>query len=120
MCPVKKFNIGLFGGQTVGRVVLCNAQTGECVDYAVEDVQIDSADAGYIFIMSGWGGEAYSQRNLADDVYDGVFVDFEVTQNTGAKEEIVLYDDKLHGLDWFMWKAKHIWTAVLNWFINTF
>lgn len=38
MCPVKKFNIGLFGGQTVGRVVLCNAQTGECVDYAVEDV----------------------------------------------------------------------------------
>ncbi len=38
VCPVKKFNIGLFGGQTVGRVVLCNAQTGECVDYAVEDV----------------------------------------------------------------------------------
>ena len=38
MCPVKKFNIGLFGGQTIGRVVLCNAQTGECVDYAVEDV----------------------------------------------------------------------------------
>ena len=38
VCPVKKFNLGLFGGQTVGRVVLCNAQTGECVDYAVEDV----------------------------------------------------------------------------------
>ena len=38
MCPVKKFNIGLFGGQTVGRVVLCNAVTGECIDYAVEDV----------------------------------------------------------------------------------
>lgn len=38
VCPVKKFNIGLFGGQTVGRVVLCNAQTGECIDYPVEDV----------------------------------------------------------------------------------
>ncbi len=38
VCPVKKFNIGLFGGQTVGHVVLCNAITGECVDYAVEDV----------------------------------------------------------------------------------
>ncbi len=38
VCPVKKFNIGLFGGQTVGNVVLCNAVTGECVDYAVEDV----------------------------------------------------------------------------------
>ena len=38
VCPVKKFNIGLFGGETVGRVVLVNAMTGECTDYAVEDV----------------------------------------------------------------------------------
>ena len=38
VCPVKKFNIGLFGGTTVGRVVLCNAITGETEDYAVEDV----------------------------------------------------------------------------------
>ncbi len=38
VCPVKKFNIGLFGGQTVGNVVLCNAVTGECVDYDVADV----------------------------------------------------------------------------------
>ncbi|MCI9430722.1 MAG: CvpA family protein [Lachnospiraceae bacterium] len=38
VCPVKKFNIGLFGGQTVGRVVLCNAVSGECTDMDVEDV----------------------------------------------------------------------------------
>lgn len=38
VCPVKKFNIGLFGGETVGRVVLCNAVTGETVDYAIGDV----------------------------------------------------------------------------------
>lgn len=38
VCPVKKFNIGLFGGQTVGKVVLCNAVTGECTSYDVEDV----------------------------------------------------------------------------------
>ena len=38
ICPVKKFNIGLFGGQTVGRVVLCNAITGEVYDYDVADV----------------------------------------------------------------------------------
>lgn len=38
VCPVKKFNIGLFGGQTVGNVVLCNAITGECTDYPVEKV----------------------------------------------------------------------------------
>lgn len=38
VAPVKKFNIGLFGGVTIGRVVLCNAITGEMVDYAIEDV----------------------------------------------------------------------------------
>ena len=38
VCPVKKFNIGLFGGETVGRVVLCNAVTGETKDYAIDDV----------------------------------------------------------------------------------
>ena len=37
ICPVKKFNIGLFGGETIGRVVLCNAITGETQDYAIED-----------------------------------------------------------------------------------
>ena len=38
VCPVKKFNIGLFGGQTVGNVVLCNAITGECVEYDINNV----------------------------------------------------------------------------------
>ncbi|MDD2980625.1 MAG: CvpA family protein [Hespellia sp.] len=38
VCPVKKFNIGLFGGVTVGRVVLCNAVTGETQDYPIDKV----------------------------------------------------------------------------------
>ena len=38
VCPVKKYNIGLFGGVTVGRVVLCNAVTGETEDYAIDEV----------------------------------------------------------------------------------
>ena len=37
ICPVKDFTIGLFGGQTIGRVVLCNAVTGECQSMKVED-----------------------------------------------------------------------------------
>ena len=52
VCPVKKFNIGLFGGETVGRVVLCNAITGETVDYAIEDVPswIDKAYSAELLI----------------------------------------------------------------------
>ena len=38
ICPVKKFNIGLFGGETVGRAVVVNAITGECTDYAIDEV----------------------------------------------------------------------------------
>lgn len=56
VCPVKKFNIGLFGGQTIGRVVLCNAQTGECTNYAVEDVP-------------AWIDKVYSAELLID-LYD--------------------------------------------------
>ncbi len=38
ICPVKKYNIGLFGGQTIGRVIMVNATTGELIDYAIEEV----------------------------------------------------------------------------------
>ena len=38
VCPVKQFTIGLFGGQTVGKAILCNAITGECEEYDIEDV----------------------------------------------------------------------------------
>lgn len=37
VCPVKDFKIGLFGGQSVSRVVLVNAITGEHEDYKVDD-----------------------------------------------------------------------------------
>lgn len=38
IAPVKKFNIGLFGGETVGKVVLCNAVTGETTTYDIDEV----------------------------------------------------------------------------------
>ena len=38
VAPVKKYNIGLFGGETVGHVVLCNAITGEMQDYRIDEV----------------------------------------------------------------------------------
>lgn len=38
ICSTKKYNIGLFGGQTIGNVVLCNAVTGKCETYKVDDV----------------------------------------------------------------------------------
>jgi hypothetical protein len=38
ICPVKKFNIGLFGGETIGKVVVCNAIDGSTTEYEVDQV----------------------------------------------------------------------------------
>ena len=38
ICPIKKFNVGLFGGETVDSVVICNAVNGECTKYDVGQV----------------------------------------------------------------------------------
>lgn len=37
ICPVQTRTIGLFGGETISRVILCDATTGECQDLAIED-----------------------------------------------------------------------------------
>lgn len=56
VCPVKKFNIGLFGGTTIGHVVLCNAVTGETIDYKIGEVP-------------SWIDRAYSS-DLLVELYD--------------------------------------------------
>lgn len=38
ICPVRTFTIGLFGGYTIDRVILCDATTGACTELAVTDV----------------------------------------------------------------------------------
>lgn len=38
ICPVKDYTIGLFGGETIDRVVMCNAITGECTEYAIGQI----------------------------------------------------------------------------------
>ena len=38
ICPVQDRTIGLFGGKTIQRVVMCDATTGECTDLSVDEV----------------------------------------------------------------------------------
>ena len=97
VCPVRKYTIGLFGGATIGRVVLCNAQTGECQDYTLKDCPewVDRANPadlliqqynyygtlvhGYINSIFGQKGclkstDGYNYMAMEDDVwvYTGV------------------------------------------------
>lgn len=97
VCPVKKFNIGLFGGQTVGRVVLCNAVTGECVDYAVEDVPqwIDKVYSAELLmdlydyhgtLQHGFWNSILSQRDCLQSTngYNYIALDDDVWVYTGV------------------------------------
>ena len=59
ICPVRTYTIGLFGGETINRVVLCNAVTGECQDLAIEDVPqwVDRAYPSDLLIRQyNWSG----------------------------------------------------------------
>lgn len=90
VCPVKKFNIGLFGGQTIGRVVLCNAQTGECVDYALEDVPawIDKVYSAELLV----GLYDYSGL-LKHGYWNSVLGQRDCLQSTNGYNYIALEDD---------------------------
>lgn len=97
VCPVKKFNVGLFGGATIGRVVLCNAITGETVDYAIEDVPqwIDRAYSAdllvelydyYGTLKHGFINSVLGQKDclMTTDGYNYLAIDDDVWVYTGV------------------------------------
>lgn len=90
VCPVKKFNIGLFGGQTVGRVVLCNAVTGECIDYDVEDVPqwIDKVYSAELLM------QLYDYSGILKNGYlNSILGQKDCLQSTNGYNYIALEDD---------------------------
>lgn len=81
---------------------------------AVENLQVKTTDPGSIALEAAWGEYGYSQRNLADDVYDGVFVNFKVTD----MEDNTLYDNTLRGMDKIIYNVKTSFNNIVNWFIK--
>lgn len=97
ICPVKKYNIGLFGGVTIGRVVLCNAITGETEDYAVEDAPqwIDRAYSADLLVelydyhgtlQHGFINSVFGQKDclVTTDGYNYLAIDDDVWVYTGV------------------------------------
>lgn len=96
ICPVKKYNIGLFGGTTVGRVVICNAITGELHDYDIKDVpewvdRVYSADMlvqlydYYGSLKHGYINSVFGQKDClkTTDGYNYIALDDDVWVYTG-------------------------------------
>ena len=76
-------------------------------------VNVSVNNAGGIALASSWGGWGYSQRNVADDVYDGIFKN--VVIMSGNK---TVYDNSLHGFDAVINAVGTSFNKVLNWFIT--
>ncbi len=76
IAPVKQFNIGLFGGVTIGKVVTCNAITGETEVYNIEDTP-------------EWVDRAYS-ADLLVELYDyhGTLKNGYINSVLGQKDSI--------------------------------
>lgn len=83
----------------------------------VKELSVGNTKAGSIYLETAWGGYGWSQRNLADDVYDGVFDKLMITENTGVETEKILYDSKPQGLDAVKIKVKQLWDSLINFFI---
>lgn len=97
ICPVKEYNIGLFGGVTIGRVVLCNAITGETEDYAIEDAPqwIDRAYSADLLVelydyhgtlQHGFLNSVFGQKDclVTTDGYNYLAIDDDVWVYTGV------------------------------------
>ena len=88
-----------------------------------------------VVLECGVPDEDYSQRNLADDVYDGVFCDLAVMGlNDKASGEVydrfakgklkrndeglyTVYDNSMQGAELFKEKQSRFWNRVIDWFI---
>ncbi len=97
VCPVAKFNIGLFGGKTIGRVVLCNAITGETKDYSIDKVPqwVDRAYSADLLIelydyygtlKHGYLNSVFGQKDCLEttDGYNYLAIDDDVWVYTGV------------------------------------
>ena len=84
---------------------------------AVEHLQLMNLESGNVYLESAWGEYGYSRRNLADDVYDAIFEELVITENTGTKNEKILFDARLQGIEKFVFDIESIWNSIINWFI---
>lgn len=90
ICPVKDYTIGLFGGQTIGKVVIVNAITGDLQEYAVEEVPtwIDKVFSAELLIsLYDYSG------TLKHGYWNSVFGQKDSLQTTDGYNYIALNDD---------------------------
>lgn len=98
------------------------ALTGDAVHVMVNDTtvlanqKVGIAKSGGVQLEAAVSHGNFSQRNLFDDVYDGVFDDILITRADGQ----TLYSNRLSGQEAFLSNVNRIAQTVINWFIDVF
>ena len=88
---------------------------------AVKDLGVSKGTAGSLILESVWPGYGYSQTNLADDVYDGVFTGLKVEELIPGTDDLpVLYDAHYTGVEKYKRQIKHAWEKILDWILANF
>lgn len=97
-------------------IELNNNNVKVVIDDLVVECNTNVVNSGYVYLESAWGDYGYSQRNLVDDVYDGVFEKLYITDNN---TEEVLYDNRYKGFEKVANVAKELWLSIVDWFVET-
>lgn len=86
---------------------------------AVENLKVGEPKRGIIVLLSSpLIGERFSQRNLDDDVYDGVFTNLVVRSAQDAGE--ILYAYQIDGLEQVENSVKQFFNSLTNFFFENF
>ena len=80
-----------------------------------DDLRVSDTANGGIALESKFGGFQKSQRNIADDVYDGVFENLTISPVSPGEP---YYDYTYHGFAKLGHGISLAWNATVNWFID--
>lgn len=87
---------------------------------AAVNLPIQYRKPGGMLLEADWRGYGFSQTNLADDVYDGVFVELKVDELISDQKDLpVLYDVHYTGAEKLKRQLNHKWEALLDWVLAT-
>ncbi len=111
----EKFDIRDGGSRKVD-ITLVNDKISVDIDGTniAKDLDVTNDNQGSIYLESAWGEYGYSQRNIADDVYDGVFKKFRITDVNDNE----LYDSSLKGVDSIIYSLRNFTDKIIDWFIK--
>ncbi len=111
----EKFDIRDGGSRKVD-ITLVNDKISIDIDGTniAKDLDVTNENQGSVYLESAWGEYGYSQRNIADDVYDGVFKKFRITDVNDNE----LYDSSLNGVDSIFYSLRNFTDKIIDWFIK--